>query len=102
MSELKNHYPVHYIKDGNPSDFLKNNVQIPQVSEDNKTLISFDKHLDKSVISQLVVTTNDLENYQKVQTKTEPKDCVLTEEISAPEVKVYVVEFADANITKNV
>ena len=46
-------------------------MQIPQVSEDNKTLISFDKHLDKSVISQLVVTSNDLENYQKVQTKTE-------------------------------
>lgn len=81
---------------------MKNSVQMPTISEDNKTLISFDKHLDKSVISQLVVTSNDIENFQKVQTKTEPKDCILPEEIAPPEVKVYVVGFSDPSLDKNV
>jgi hypothetical protein len=103
LSELKNHYPIHYLKGQNESDFLKDGVPIMEEqdeSEDSKTLITFDKHLDKSVISQIVVNDiSTIDNYDKVQTKTEPKEIVLTEDMTnaGGSIKVYVVdvEFTD-------
>lgn len=129
LSELKNHYPIHYNKD-NPeeraafegaqaayekthAEFEKSAKAFDKVqsdsssslgmSEDSKTLISFDKHLDKTVISQIVLTGDSLDNnYQNVETKNEPKDA-LSEGLRSPDVQIYVIDtpFPNTSLTKN-